>query len=880
MLHRATLALLLTTSGLVAQQPPVSDPLQHLLAGNARFANDQTPVPHGARRAELAQGQAPRVIVVACADSRVAPELVFDQDLGEVFVIRCAGNVVEPADIGSVEYAVDHLGSSLLVVMGHESCGAVKATFDVVASGEHPHGQVGAIVERIRPAVEQAKAQGLAANRLLDAGVRANIANQMREILVGSAIVREAMQKGSLRLAGVHYSLTTGRADIAFGTEVAASWLPAAVAAAAPAHAEGQAAPLGETHATTHHVSSAGQEHAKAGNQAHDVVVDQNAEGGTAGASWITMLLVVTLAATILLVLRGMRQQMPDGSVRRGFTIRSRIVLGAGGIAVTFLVVCWQAAASMQRIGDEIAALDQVTQPLLVATNESEVLFLEQEALTARAEAARSNRQLAQLGALGTQFGERTAAVERELGQSRDVLAAGKRNGSATRQQLLREFEQGIEQLTGQYGQYQRLAANAFVGNGLSAADTKHLTTIAESLQQQWDELRVAIDDDAGHAVHQARLDEQAALGWMLWLALAGAGLGLFISWWSARSVAQRLTGVTERLRDIADGEGDLTSRLAAGAVDELGVLSHWFNAFVGKLQHTMQQVRDRANSVSTAAAQMSSTGADLAKNAEGTRGRLGHVAAATEQLSANMATVGTSSEAFAGTFRTVSAAVEQLTASIHEVAKGAENAAAIAGDAATLVKGSNEQVGMLGAAAQEIGQVIETIKDIAEQTNLLALNATIEAARAGEAGKGFAVVANEVKDLARQTAEATQDIRQRIERIQASSAESIEAISKIDAVIARVSSSSAQIARAVVEQTSATQEISTNLVQSNNTVSVVTTNVRDGVTATAEITQNLAEVHRQADTTAASATEASSTGELLASTSRELLQIVDQFKV
>jgi methyl-accepting chemotaxis protein len=142
--------------------------------------------------------------------------------------------------------------------------------------------------------------------------------------------------------------------------------------------------------------------------------------------------------------------------------------------------------------------------------------------------------------------------------------------------------------------------------------------------------------------------------------------------------------------------------------------------------------------------------------------------------MAANMRRSAARATPWRQTFRTVAAAVEEMTASIGEVAKSADNAAHVASQRGALTRSSNEKVAALGAAANEIGRVIETIQDIAEQTNLLALNATIEAARAGEAGKGFSVVANEVKDLARQTAEATQDIRKRIERIQSSTTASV----------------------------------------------------------------------------------------------------------
>ncbi|MBK8096710.1 MAG: methyl-accepting chemotaxis protein [Planctomycetes bacterium] len=373
---------------------------------------------------------------------------------------------------------------------------------------------------------------------------------------------------------------------------------------------------------------------------------------------------------------------------------------------------------------------------------------------------------------------------------------------------------------------------------------------------------------------------EAAMLAWSLGLILGTAVVMFGIAWWQSRQVVQPIQGTIVALKDIAEGEGDLTRRLDEQRADELGELGRWFNKFLVKLQGVVQQIAGKAQGVTAASTQLQGTATSLTLGAERTKSQSTQVAAAAEQMSANMNTVSTSSEGMAGTFRAVAAAVEEMTASIGEVAKNAENAARVAGQAAQLTRSSNEKVSALGSAANEIGRVIETIQDIAEQTNLLALNATIEAARAGEAGKGFSVVANEVKDLARQTAEATQDIRQRIERIQASTGESVAAIGEIDKVIAQVSSVSQTIAVAVAEQRTATQEISQNLAQNTRTVEVVNRNVAESVAASQEISKSIAEVDSHARSTAAGAEQTLASGRGLAGLAGELSELVGRFKV
>ena len=220
------------------------------------------------------------------------------------------------------------------------------------------------------------------------------------------------------------------------------------------------------------------------------------------------------------------------------------------------------------------------------------------------------------------------------------------------------------------------------------------------------------------------------------------------------------------------------------------------------------------------------------------------------------------------------------MTASITEIAKNAEHASTVAGNAAQLVEVSNTNIGQLGQAANEIGNVIETIHDIAEQTNLLALNATIEAARAGDAGKGFAVVATEVKELAKQTADATEDIRRRIEGIQSSTGEAVDSIGQISKVIQQVNDVSSTIASAVEEQSITTKEIAQNVTQTSDASQTVSIGVAESASATQEITRNIAQVDRAARETALGASRTQTAGTELSKLSEELQTLVGKFRV
>jgi carbonic anhydrase len=178
-----------------------------LMEGNQRFVSGRTkPRELVQLRHTLAQGQHPKVIVLACADSRVSPELVFDQNLGDLFVIRAAGNIADAIELGSIEYAVEHLGSSVLVVLGHEKCGAVT----VACSGEKmPTANLQAIVDKIEPAVTQAGnyAKG---DALLDAAIRENVHQSARDVLANSDVLRHAHEEGRLSVIEAVYKLDGG----------------------------------------------------------------------------------------------------------------------------------------------------------------------------------------------------------------------------------------------------------------------------------------------------------------------------------------------------------------------------------------------------------------------------------------------------------------------------------------------------------------------------------------------------------------------------------------------------------------------------------------------------------------------------------------------
>ena len=184
-----------------------------LKEGNERFVAGQPAHPSQSvdHRASLAAGQKPTAIIFGCADSRVAAELIFDQGLGDMFVVRTAGQTIDSAVLGSIEYAVTVLNVPLIVVLGHDSCGAVKAAVGAIEEGAIPGGFVRDVVERVAPSILMARRDGLTR---VDEFEERHVRETVAQLMSRSSAIAERVSAGTLALAGVTYHLADGRAAL------------------------------------------------------------------------------------------------------------------------------------------------------------------------------------------------------------------------------------------------------------------------------------------------------------------------------------------------------------------------------------------------------------------------------------------------------------------------------------------------------------------------------------------------------------------------------------------------------------------------------------------------------------------------------------------
>jgi methyl-accepting chemotaxis protein len=384
-----------------------------------------------------------------------------------------------------------------------------------------------------------------------------------------------------------------------------------------------------------------------------------------------------------------------------------------------------------------------------------------------------------------------------------------------------------------------------------------------------------------------AEIDEAeafAAIKAMQWVALVVAVIGIagivVLALLITRAIVKPVQGVVSSLTDLAQGEGDLTTRLPENTTDEIGQLAQRFNQFMDKLYDMIKDITNGVETLSSSSTELSAISQQMSANAEQTSGKSNTVSTAAEEMSTNMDSVSAAMEQSSTNTNMVASASEEMTATINEIAKNAENARVISDQAVQQTGDAGERMSELGRAAQAIGKVTETITEISEQTNLLALNATIEAARAGEAGKGFAVVANEIKELAKQTAEATLDIKKQIGGIQDSTGSTVTSIEQIGQVIENVNEIVSTIATAVEEQSASTQEIADNISQVSSGIVEANENVAQSATVSGEISQSITEVNQAAGEMANSSSQVRLSAEELSQLAEQLNEMVGRFKL
>ncbi|MBF0226823.1 MAG: HAMP domain-containing protein [Desulfobacterales bacterium] len=348
----------------------------------------------------------------------------------------------------------------------------------------------------------------------------------------------------------------------------------------------------------------------------------------------------------------------------------------------------------------------------------------------------------------------------------------------------------------------------------------------------------------------------------------------------SIQTITRSINDTVLMIKDIAEGDGDLTKRLKTVTNDEVGELSNWFNLFVAKLQEMIQHISGNADTLNTSSYELAGLSSQLANGINQINDKSNTVANLTGKINSNMDSVANSMKQSANDTVTLAGAVEEMNTTIKEISTNTSKAFSITEKAVNQSKNAKEKMQNLEAAADKISSFAQSISDISHQTNLLALNATIEAARAGDAGRGFSVVASEVKELSVQSAKATKDITDCIKEVQSATVDSIQSIEQISTIINDVNEIVSMITSAVEEQSITTQEIAKSISQLSSRITDINQNIAQNSEVIGKSASDISEISNAIGSMSESGKKLDLSAENLAQLSIKLKEMMNKFKV
>ncbi|MBI9091564.1 MAG: methyl-accepting chemotaxis protein [Desulfobacterium sp.] len=346
------------------------------------------------------------------------------------------------------------------------------------------------------------------------------------------------------------------------------------------------------------------------------------------------------------------------------------------------------------------------------------------------------------------------------------------------------------------------------------------------------------------------------------------------------RSINRPIRNTVTMLRDIAEGEGDLTRRIEVFGNDEMGDVAKWFNVFVENLQSIITEFARNAEFLNKASDNLVGLAEHMTREAIDLSCKSETVSSSTQEMSDTLAGAAVSMEETTNNTAMVAAAAEEMNATITDIAGNTSQAKSISNTAVDQARQASEKMKGLFASVQSVSMVTETITDISDQINLLALNATIEAARAGDAGKGFAVVAHEIKELAKQTSTSSAAIKTQIMAVQESATDTVSEIDKITEVMTTINDNIDTIAVAVEEQSVTTRDIAANISQASMGILDVNENVNRSASTANTMSSTITDVANSGSEISGSSEQVALSAQDLKQVAEQLNEVVGRFKI